>query len=214
MDRVMCQKCLKYPVQPPHRLYCSDKCMKTRVRDEKSIERRSFQYRILSRGFEISAIRLFEEAGRRLQAEDPRAWHYRLILDIVDKQPSRTPIDMERTDLRSARTIVFPEPNRRSHLDTKGIRRHGDYFTLREEFEWPAVPLAAWYRVQLLSVADLGEVIPLTPLRQQTRDLQVQLPASPYTDHWRSPSWGKVRQHTRRPHHEAPAKEADAKENA
>lgn len=193
MPRMMCQTCMKNWVKAPHRLYCSVKCMQSRGRTERMHERNLKRCKILSEGFDFPARKLFEEAGLFLQAEDPRAWFYRLILDLVAGHASRSPIRLDNPDLRNAKSIVFPEPNRRSHLDTRGVRRPGDFYTLREDFEWPSVPLAAWYRVQLLGVCDGGEPLVLEPLRKDQGVLRVQLPASPYGDSWRYPAWGRLR---------------------
>lgn len=192
MKVIVCQKCMVNPVKAPHRLYCSLKCQQTRGRSERAQERNLKRCKILAEGYEFSAQRLFVDAGLLLQAEDPRAWFYRLILDLVDRQASRSPISLENPYLRNAKSIVFPEPGRRSHLDTRGVRRPGDYYTLREDFEWPRVPLAAWYRVQLLGVCDGGEPLVLQPLRKkEDGELRVQLPASPHNDSWRFPAWGR-----------------------
>lgn len=132
---------------------------------------------------------MFEEAERLMKAADDRALHYRLALDLVDDQPSRAPFDPLTID-KKCRIIMFPEPNRKKHTDAKGLRRLGDFFSLRHPFERPAVPIAAFYRVQLLGLHVLGEPIILTPPRNDGSDLYVELPPSPFVGRWKCSEWG------------------------
>lgn len=187
---IVCRNCLTEPVVPPHHSYCSVRCMKARSGRQRRQILSEFRSSIAASGYDIAARALFERAGQEMLAADPRAWHYRLILDLVDGHPTRTPINLEIPSSRACRSVTFPEPNRRSHLDTNGLRRPGDFFTLRQPFEWPVVPVAAYYRVQLLGVCDKGEPLPLQPLRDGQPELRVRLPPSPLGDRWRYASWG------------------------
>ncbi len=187
---MLCIQCLIEDVVPPHRSYCSHRCMRAWSRGKRRQQYDHAREAIALSGYGISERALFERAGKELLAADQRAWHYRLILDLVDGKWSRTPINQGTENARSCRSVVFPEPNRSSHLDTTGLRRPGDFFTLRTPFEWPLVPVAAYYRVQLLGVCDKGEPGELQPLRQGQPVLRVRLPGSPFTSRWRYISWG------------------------
>lgn len=128
----------------------------------------------------------------------------RLALDLADDQPSRAPFSPDTADKRF-RTIFFPEPHRKKHVDTKGLFRPGDFFSLRYLFERPAVPIAAYYREQFLGLHVLGEPIILTPPHNDGTDLYVELPPSPFVARWKSQHWGskelppyRLRQQARR----------------
>lgn len=163
-----------------------------------------FRLDIEIEGYDVRARALFELACREIFDRDQRVCNYRLILDIIDGQWSRTPINPEVPGAKPSRSVIFPEPNRRSHLDTNGLRRLGDFFTMRP-FEWPSVPLDAFYRVELLGFCDAGEPLLLDSVREGEPPLRVRLPASPYTGRWTHASWGRadppahrVRQEARR----------------
>ena len=101
--------------------------------------------------------------------------------------------------------IIFPEPNRKKHLATKGLFRPGDFFSLRYPFERPAVPLAAYYRVQFIGLHVLGKPLILTPPFNGGSDVYVELPRSPFVGRWKSKDWGskelpayRLRQQARR----------------
>lgn len=184
-----CVYCRKQLITKPHRFHCSARCRDSDRYSRRSDARKDARYQILTTGYDRADEVMFEEAERLMRAADDRALRYRLALDLVDDQPSRAPFDPGTTD-RRCRTILFPEPNRRNHLDTKGLRRPGDFFSLRHPFERPAVPIAAYYRVQLLGLHVLGEPIILTPPRDDGTDLYVELPPSPFVGRWKSRDWG------------------------
>lgn len=189
---MLCIQCLIEEVVPPHRSYCSVRCMRAWCRTKRRQHYEQAREVIALSGYTVSERALFERAGKELLASDHRAWHYRLILDLVDGKWSRTPIGQGVENARSCRSVVFPEPNRRTHMDTNGLRRPGDFFTLRTPFEWPLVPVAAYYRVQLLGVCDKGEPGELQPLREGTTTIRVRLPGSPFQGRWRYSSWGSA----------------------
>ena len=185
----ICFHCLKQPITPPHRYYCSTKCMNAASRAKRAKQVMDLRFKIAQSGYDAVSERLFAEAEATLLVADHRAWHYRLMLDLVGGKPSRVRPDSRRA-LKDYRCVTFPEPHRASHRDCDGLRRIGDYFVLRSPFERPAVPLAGYYRVQLLGFVVMGEPLPLQPLSEATTDLSVNLPASPFSDKWRSRSWG------------------------
>ena len=163
------------------------------------------QRRILNEGFDLSEKALFDAAHRAMLNLDERAFYYRLILDLVDGVPSRAPIEPG-TESPTRRRIVFPEPHRATHVDAKGFRRRGDYYTLRSQFEYPAVPMAGFYRVQLLGVFVLGTPVVYNTHMQGGSELYVELPASPFhAREWKASRWGspeepihRLRQQARR----------------
>jgi hypothetical protein len=166
--------------------------MRAYARAQRTHEVKSLRYQVLSAGYDPYSRTLFEEAERKILSRDERAWYYRLILDLVDGLPTRVPYNPEQP-IGDCRTIIFPEPNRRSHIDTTGRRRRGDYFVLRHPFEWPAVPIAAYYRVQLLGVMILGEPLLLKPqlTKRQLGELYVNLPSCPFHPRgWQFKTWG------------------------
>lgn len=194
-----CIYCRKQPIVKPHRYHCSAKCRDSDRRSRQTCCAKEDRYKILTLGYDRADEALFEAAERLMKAADDRALHYRLALDLVDDRPSRAPFAPD-TLSPKCRTIVFPEPNRRKHLDTKGIYRSGDFFSLRYPFERPAVPLAAYYRVQFLGLHVLGKPIILTPPRNDGSDLYVELPPSPFAGRWKSKHWGskELPQHRQR----------------
>lgn len=189
---IMCRHCRVAMVAGRNRLYCSQRCAVAWSRQRARLGRAEFRQQIEVHGYSVEALALFQRARAELLAADVRAWFYRLSLDWVDEHPSRTPIKTDEPDGRDSRRIFFPEPYRRWHTDTRGQRRWGDFFTLREHFEFPAVPVAGWYRVQLLGECTRGEPIVLSDLTGAAADLEVQLPSSPYPPRWRFRSWGSA----------------------
>ena len=194
-----CLYCHKQPIIRPHRFHCSARCRDADWRSRRASEARAARYKVLTLGHDRAHEALFEEAERLMKVADDRALHYRLALDLVGDQPSRAPFDPGTID-KKCRTIIFPEQNRRKHLDTKGVCRPGDFFSLRYPFERPAVPVAAFYRVQLLGLHVLGEPIVLNPPRNDGSDLYVELPPSPFVGRWKSRDWGskELPQHRQR----------------
>lgn len=188
----MCRHCQVAAVAVGSRLYCSKRCSNAWSRRQAKLVRATFRQQIEVQGYSIVAHALFQRAREEMLAADVRAWFYRLSLDWVDYHPSRTPINPEEPDSKNSRRICFPEPNRRYHSDTHGARRWGDFFTLREHFEMPAVPVAGWYHVQLLGECIRGEPLVLLDLTERASSLRVQLPSSPYPATWRSKSWGSA----------------------
>lgn len=189
---IMCRHCRVAMVAGSNRLYCSTKCSSAWSRQQAKLVRSEFRQQIEVHGYSVEALALFERAKAEMLAADVRAWFYRLSLDWVDQHPSRTPIKVDEPDNRDSRRIWFPEAHRRWHSDTRGTRRWGDFFSLREHFELPAVPVAGWYSVQLLGECTRGEPIVLSDLTEAAAKLQVQLPSSPHSPRWRSRSWGSA----------------------
>lgn len=187
----LCRHCFAQPIKHPSRNYCSELCMRAKSRAKHREVLHEFRLSIDKNGYDVESRSMFEAAAQQIRIADPRAWYYRLILDLVDGKPSRTPLnDSIRAD-RACRSVVFPEPNRTYHYDTDGFRRPGDYFSLRQPFEMPRVPLAAYYRVQLLGDGDKGDPNTLEPLDPIAEELRVLLPPSPFNDAWRHVSWGR-----------------------
>jgi hypothetical protein len=189
---IMCRHCRVAMVAARNRLYCSNKCATAWSRQQAKLARAEFRQQIEVHGYSVEALALFERARAHLLAADVRAWFYRLSLDWVDQHPSRTPIRQDEPDNRDSRRIWFPEAHRRWHTDTRGQRRWGDFFSLREHFELPAVPVAGWYSVQLLGECTRGEPVVLSDLTEAAARLQVQLPSSPSSPRWRFQSWGSA----------------------
>ena len=183
----ICIHCLKQPVGPRHRYYCSDKCQDAAGRTRRAKQVTDLRLRIATSGYDPVSKQLFAEAEETLLTAEHRAWHFRLMLDLVGGTPSRVKPNPQRPT-KDYRCVTFPEPHRTSHLDCNGLRRKGDYFVLRSPFEWPMVPLTAYYRVQFLGFIDMGEPLELT--NPTPPGLYVHLPASPFSDKWRSRNWG------------------------
>lgn len=199
-----CLYCCKQPIVRPHRFHCSARCRDADRRSRRSSEVKDARYKLLTQGHARADEALFAAAERLMKWADDRALHYRLALDLVDGQPSRSPFSPDLVDKRF-RTIIFPEPNRKKHRDTKGLFKPGDFFSLRYPFERPAVPLAAHYRVQFIGVHVLGKPLILTPQVSDGSDVYVELPPSPFVGRWTSPDWGskeppayRLRQQARR----------------
>lgn len=184
-----CLYCRKQPIVRPHRFHCSAKCRDADRHSRRTNNVKDARYKILTIGYNRADEALFEAAERLMKAADDRALHYRLALDLVGDQPSRAAFAPDTVD-KKCRTIIFPEPNRKKHTDTQGLSRPGDFFSLRYPFERPAVPIAAYYRVQFLGLHVLGKPIVLTPPRNDGSDLYIELPPSPFVGRWKSKHWG------------------------
>lgn len=211
LNKPQCRNCVVEFVARGHSLYCSDTCMRVWSRRKKKSIYDSERMALERRGYDLGAEALFELAHREMLYRDPRVWNYRLILDLVDGQWTRSPIPSSYGG-RSTCSVVFPEPNRRSHVDSNGLRRPGDFFMVRP-FEWPVVPLDAYYRVQFLGVCDAGEPLELDAVLPD-EPLWIRLPASPFNGRWKHAAWGRpdppehrVRQQDRRREHKAQAQE-------
>lgn len=212
LDKSMCRNCVVELVARGHGLYCSDRCMRAWSRRKKKSLYDAERMALERRGYDLGAEGLFDLAHREMLYRDPRVWNYRLILDLIDGQWSRSPLPRSYTG-RATRSVVFPEPNRRSHVDSNGLRRSGDFFMVRP-FEWPVVPLDAYYRVQLLGFCDAGEPLELDAVLPDEEPLFVRLPASPFNGRWTHKTWGRpdppghrVRQQQRRQEQKAMAQE-------
>ena len=199
-----CLYCCRQPIVRPYRLHCSARCRDADRRSRHSSEVKDARYKILTVGHDRADEALFAAAEQAMKSADDRALHYRLALDLVDGQPSRSPFSPDIVDKRF-RTIIFPEPNRGKHRDTKGLFKPGDFFSLRYPFERPAVPLAAHYRVQFIGLHVLGKLLILTPPFNDGSDVYVELPPSPFVGRWKSNYWGskelpayRLRQQARR----------------
>lgn len=192
LDLLLCRHCRVATVAGTSRLYCSAACGAAWRRRQAKLVRTEFRQQIEVHGYSVEALALFERARAEMLAADVRAWFYRLTLEWVDQHPSLTPIRFDEPDSRDSRRIWFPEPHRRFHTDTRGLRRWGDFFSLREHFEFPTVPVAGQYGVQLLGECTRGEPIVLGDLTEAAAKLQVQLPSSPYSPRWRFRSWGSA----------------------
>lgn len=188
MKILLCVHCRQKPVVPPHRLHCSESCVRAYNRAHKSQQNKEDRHQILINGYEEAARVQFDQAQVEIQSEDGCVYYYRAILDLIDGQPTRVPFNPEQP-IGVCRSISFPEPNRCFHVDTLGHRRRGDYFQLRHPFERPAVPLAAFYRIQFLGVMVLGKPL-IVPTK---RPLYVYLPPCPFVSKaWRLKTWGSM----------------------
>lgn len=204
MDDI-CLFCRAKPTAGTRSLCCSKRCQRRLTAARAAAENNESRRRIITEGFGLSELHLFARAERDMLFWDERALYYRLILDLVDGKPTRVRFDPTKHDLKH-RCIVFPEPHRATHVDAKGVRRKGDFFELRSKFEYPAVPVTAYYRVQLLGACVMGEPLDYGTQGEQGSELYVQLPASPFhSSEWKSARWGseyeaehRLRQRARR----------------
>lgn len=201
----ICLFCRSKPTARNRSLCCSKQCQRRLTASRAAAENNELRRRIITDGFSLSEQHLFAEAQKAMLSRDERAFYYRLILDLVDGKPSRVRFDPDKHDPK-CRCIVFPEPHRATHVDAKGFRRKGDFFELRSTFEYPAVPVTAFYRVQLLGVCVRGEPVDYGTRGEHDSELYVQLPASPFhSSEWKSARWGsedeaehRLRQRARR----------------
>lgn len=191
MDDI-CLFCRSKPTVRNRSLCCSKQCQRRLTATRAAAENNALRRRIITEGFSLSEQHLFAESQKAMLSSDERALYYRLVLDLVDGKPTRVRFDETKNDPK-CRCIVFPEPHRATHVDAKGFRRKGDFFELRSTFEYPAVPVTAFYRVQLLGVCVMGEPLDYSAGGDFDSDLYVQLPASPFhSSEWKSARWGST----------------------
>lgn len=193
MDDI-CLFCRARPTAKNRSLCCSKRCQRRLTATRAAGENKELRRSVITEGFSLSEQHLYAEAQKAMLFLDERAFYYRLILDVVDGKPSRVRFDPETLDPK-CRSIVFPEPNRATHVDAKGFRRKGDFFELRSTFEYPAVPVAAFYRVKLLGPCVRGEPLEYDSRSEGDSELYVNLPASPFhSSEWKSARWGSTDQ--------------------